>query len=440
MSLRLRAVALLAAATAAVSVCAAVPSAADAEARSGSHVVVAVIDDGINPYQLDFRSPRLTGPPAAYLPAYPRSAAALRLTLGSDYSSARHTDDPAWAGLVPRRLYYVPGTKIVGLVYVPGSAVDDAQKISVDTDPSADPVRPVVDGSPHGTKVASVLAGNRHGSCPACLLVVVAAANRQAGLEWAAQQPWIDIVSNSYGGPTDAPTGGSVAGRREAGAIDQASHAAAAAGKPVFFASGNGLTGTGPYTAATPDRGNTWTSPYSGPPWVASIGAADAETRQPSSWHDVPVDATSFGQNVPAADSASVDGESTFYGTSCAAPYAAGIAGAVLLALRFAARDHGVGYRHGSLVARGIGAPPAFKHIHVSRQAFLAAVLRSARPTGSGATAAWMEGFGLLTRASIAPATAVLLGSRPQQPRAEDSTHAQSVAVRAAVWGPDIPN
>lgn len=416
-------------------------SAADAGSSAARpRVVVAVVDNGVNPYHRDFADRGMSVHPSRFLPGYPRTASPLRLTLDREFAAARHADDGTWGRLAPGRLYYVPGTKIAGLVYLPGSVVDEAQKVTVDTEPAADPPRPVIDGSQHGTQVASLLAGNSHGSCPRCLLVVVSAANREAGLAWAARQPWIDIVSNSYGGPTAAPTGGSVAGQRSVGAVDRTSRDAALAGKPVFFAAGNGLSGTGPYTGITPDRGSTWTSPYSGPPWVVAVGAADRATGRPSAWHDVPVDVLSFGQNVPSADARSVDGESTCSGTSCSTPYAAGVAGAALLAVRVAVGDTATGFRSGSLVMPGAHAPAKFRHLRIGRGALVAALLRSATPTSAGPASGFVDGFGLLSRQTVPRLAAMLLGRRPVPFREEEATYAQSERIRTALWGPDIAN
>ena len=44
--------------------------------------------------------------------------------------------------------------------------------------------------------------GNLHGTCPECLLVFINygdQAGAEAAIEWAESQPWIDLISNSYG-------------------------------------------------------------------------------------------------------------------------------------------------------------------------------------------------------------------------------------------------
>src|SRR5205085_2993950 len=104
--------------------------------------------------------------------------------------------------------------------------------------------------------------------CPDCDVVVVAADNPEDGLAWAAKQPWIDVISNSWLGLAGTPTRATPAHpERAAQPASDANRAAAAAGHAVVFASGNGATDLGPGTHRT-QHAQTWDSPFAGPPWA----------------------------------------------------------------------------------------------------------------------------------------------------------------------------
>jgi subtilisin family serine protease len=421
------------------------PARAASTAAATRPTVVAVIDNGVDPYHVDFAAPARTTSPRGYLAGYPAGATALRLHLHeSSFAAARERDAPTWRGLRPNHLYWVPGTKIVGVIHIPAHGVGDRlndQHVRVSTDSSAS--YPVLDGSDHGTAAASVAVGNRHGSCAACLLVVIAADDTSDAVRWAAHQPWIDVLSNSYGGPLGVPIGGRVRGTATTGDIDAATREAAAAGEVVVFASGNGVSGTGPYTGSSPDGGSTLYSPYAGPPWVLAIGAADPATGQPESWHDVPVDAISYGVSWPAAQPATLDGEAAFEGTSCAAPIAAGVVAATLGRVRSAlGRAEG---RHGDQLVRAAGARPSTGPLHdgsLTRQELQDAVLHAARPASLGGQAADSEplllraGWGVLDGRTVSAAADLVLGRRaaPARPAAA-SWDAQQHGWRTEVWG-----
>src|SRR6266576_3048684 len=81
--------------------------------------VVALFDTGINPYHHTFRdtSPRAYRDPSTYLPGYPKDAEALNLSLDEpDYAKAVKKDCEVWKALKPGKLYWIPGTKIVGAI------------------------------------------------------------------------------------------------------------------------------------------------------------------------------------------------------------------------------------------------------------------------------------------------------------------------------------
>ena len=79
-------------------------------------------------------------------------------------------------------LYWAPGTKAF-MVDFDGSGFDNET------------------GSSHGNGSASVSAGTIHGTCPECLVVMIPidGGDYEAASNWAMSQPWIDVVTNSWG-------------------------------------------------------------------------------------------------------------------------------------------------------------------------------------------------------------------------------------------------
>ena len=127
--------------------------------------VLALNDSGINPYHQAFRdcSARAQCHPSTYIPGYPRSAKPLRLTLDApDWGRAALADCKIWDGVKPGKLYWVPGTRIVGAV---------AFGVPFDSEVCNEPL--ILDVHGHGTMTASRAAGAGHGACPECSIVSV---------------------------------------------------------------------------------------------------------------------------------------------------------------------------------------------------------------------------------------------------------------------------
>jgi hypothetical protein len=422
-----------------------------------AQVVVAVIESSLNPYHDEFARPGLTRHPSSYIAGYPKTAKPLRLSLGaSDYDKAATADDALWRGLPARELLYVPSTNFAGLVYLPtDSPLDGDTSVSVGTEGVGDNSRPVINGQQfHGTGVSSVLAGSRYGACPDCLVVFVAADDAEEGFAWAAAQPWIDVISNSWGGPLGVPSRGDAA-RPEQAADPSAefTRKAAEQGKVVLFGSGNGATGLGGIVPSPAQHSETYSSPFTGPPWILTVGAAKANG-QPTNWHDIPVDVIAQGEARPAASPGSIQDQQFFLGTSCATPIAAGVIGQALLNARRAVADTGTGPRRGSLVVpapgtRKIGRGP-LADANLGRAELVDAALSVAAwqpfdpgslvtdplvtPTTSLSYA--YQGHGRLDRDTIPLLTNVLLGKAPQPPRPEMAEWAAGHQQRrTALWG-----
>jgi subtilase family protein len=163
------------------------------------------------------------------------------------------------------------------------------------------------------------------------------------GIEWAAAQPWIDVISMSLGRLADI--GGLWATSdpvpldglpyQDDTRISRASKAAYASGKLVFAAAGNE-----PTISVTDD--------FSGPAEVISVGGAERTTNGTTVISSKYGDFVSNFTNVVASKGDN-DGYHWTQGTSFACPTAAGAASAVVLGLR-EHYGHEGGIVNGSLV------------------------------------------------------------------------------------------
>lgn len=394
-------------------------------------VVIAVVDGGLNAYHSEFRAAGHDQAPDKTVHGYPRGAGAtpLRLSLGArDYDSARSTDDQLWKSVQAARLYWVPGTRIIGLVYLPGSALDRANEVNIDT---AQPDRnvPLIDAAAHGTPVSSLAVGRTLGACRTCLLVHVAASNQAEGLAWAAAQPWIDIVTNSWG-DTSAPGVPADALRASA----NASKAAHSAGKVVLFASGNGLTGLSPYVGgAVPDRGTGLTSAAAGPPWVVSVGGHD--NGQPTAWHNVPPDIIARAQQARAASPRTLTGTEQFFGTSAASPAAAGTLGRALQLIRARPSIAGTKRPRGALAAAKRNGTAAFADGILTQDELTGYFLRCAVPPAADDPYV-IRGWGRADDPVVATRTAAAtIGTwRPPARPSDEQEYARMQTLRHALW------
>ena len=143
------------------------------------HVVVAVIDTGNNPYHEQYREQYDDAHPSAYIPDYPE-VVDLELTLNvTDLPGDNRpmVDQAIWDSTAPGVLYRIPGTKIIG-------------HYSVGAD---------LPGSGHGTMTASRATANDISAAGNATRLVVVQGFTIDAVRWAADQPWIDIQSHSWG-------------------------------------------------------------------------------------------------------------------------------------------------------------------------------------------------------------------------------------------------
>ena len=324
-----------------------VPAAADLSSTPGGvddAVVIAVVDSGFSPYHLNWRAdgmPQhldadpandlpLDTSPAGWLPGFAltddvTSMAEMPLTLPDDPDASiaelRASDGASipvsTAGDVHVR--WIPDTKIIGAVDFAGSWFGT--------------------NTSHGNGTSSVAAGNIHGTCPECLVVLVrygSGAQAEAASNWVMNQPWIDVVTNSFGFST------LMRDRIYDGSDTELQRLASERGQTVFFSAGNGQANT--FTAPN----TTYQSSQEGPDWIITVGATDPDGGSYTG-AGKPADMASIGTGYPSGYGGStVSGSGTFGGTSNATPVSAGTYARALYDLRTAmegpsrAQDGGV--------------------------------------------------------------------------------------------------
>ncbi|MDQ3964464.1 MAG: S8 family serine peptidase [Actinomycetota bacterium] len=335
-------------------------------------VVIALVDTGINPYHEDFRAPEFVHHPSKYIEGYPNDANTFKLALDvadkKGYDAARKSDDVDWVGVKRSTLNWFPGTRIIGgISFGAGGDVCSGPPsggLPVVDEPCENPYpdRVVIDDNGHGTGTASVAAGQFFGSNPNALIVAVEALG-ETSLNWATDQKWIDIVSNSWGTVANLPLFGDPSMTKDATERGQA----------IVFSAGNGasntnssrfwppLPGEDPCKCKTPDSDQSVMDAWSGPSWQLTVGAISPINGQDHWWHSYPVDVSSFGSKWRAAGAfgtkiaADEDNIQTrdFGGTSCAAPITSGVLSRVILEAREILGDTVGGQRPDQAVAVG---------------------------------------------------------------------------------------
>jgi len=434
--------------------------------RSKSHVVIGLIDTGVNPYHVAYRRPEYAIHPSLYIEGFPATAPALGLTFdGPDYVTARNGDDAAvWSQVAGRTLYWIPGTNVIGAY-----SIHD----EVDAPPAGVTPRPIIDDYGHGTGTSSVAGGAGFsfltrapfGSNPEALLVIIEGLGHEA-VEWALNQPWIDFISGSYGDALAIPYNDLIDGFLEnvpvlhdelAGGLEYRFTAPFVLrdGRTACFSAGNGLSRTG----IAYDRYSS-IRPTSGPSWVVTVGAISPRNEQDYGWHSVPADISSFGNHWPAAAPYSLDGEVEFSGTSNATPVTCGVFSRALLAVRKALGDAVEGI-HVDETATGSQNVPALGPANIAggfagdgvltRTELQNAVFKTARPghidpdnflfdplvVPDSPAYFTMQGYGIANVASSGRAIDVLLGRAALPARPEvDAWIAGIDLIRDSVWPP----
>jgi hypothetical protein len=388
--------------------------------QTDDHVVIAVVDTGVNLYHDFFAAPGLTAHPSTWLPGFPASATTVSLALNEPtYGAAVTTDAATFAGMqrstydagsgsFDTHLYTFPGTRVVGGVSF--GEYEDALNTPVSQ-------LPVLDDYGHGTHSAGLAGGANLAAADGNVLIVaveVGSGTFEEGVRWAARQPWIDALTVSLGLRANLPVTTSPTGDRNG--MEWATYEAFQTGKPVFMAAGNGVSNTG----LAPDKCTTHTSSYTGPTWVTRIGAAEPADGSPTWWHCVPVDAVAR-TNVLSPDFDSLVAAGNASGTSAATPNAAGHFARLLLS----------GRRAGSAASRRTTAD------YLLHSAAPVATAAGAHDPSAYPLSLADQGYGLVDQSALNAARTRLLAASGPAPRPETAVWFENdAAVRAALWGP----
>ena len=329
---------------------AASPRAGAAVARTRSpQTVVALIDTGINPYSPAFRdtSPLARRHPSTYLPGYPKDAIALKLTFGVPYDEAVERDEAVWKSVRPGKLYWFPGTRIAGAISFGDGGTSCPSAVQVP--PVAAYVQEdceehhILDDHGHGTMTASRAAGSPSSLAPNSRIVSIEGLGARS-VEWAAEQSWIDVQSNSWINLVPPPI---------PGATTEA-FSKAAARMLTLAASGNG-------TAFVAGAAPTPTYLLStAPPGVVLVGGHD--NGKATLWSGSPphVVADAYaGMSAIARSVEEMRPDPIACCTSAASPYAAGGAVALIAEARRLLRSDGTGVRDGIVACGQPGLVPA---------------------------------------------------------------------------------
>ncbi|MBI4393669.1 MAG: S8 family serine peptidase [Euryarchaeota archaeon] len=289
----------------------------------GPRVVVAVVDTGVNPYHETYRRAGVNLPLGDFLNASDSAAPrVVNLNFTNDFGSAVASDAGNWAGIPSHELVYFAGTNVLA--------------ISMDARPETVKIR---DPQGHGTATTSTVLD----AFPGAIIVqvqpetdgtAVDLLTLAEGVEWAAEQPWIDVISISVGAAGNVPLGGPE--------VPEATKKAYDAGKIIFVSAGN-------------DPSPLPTDSLDGVPWVISVtgtqeGGQGREIMASTVYPDIASNYT-----VTAADRTSHNATVETGGTSFSCPTAAGTTAGAIYALR-AASGYTGGISGGDFVpSMGVG-------------------------------------------------------------------------------------
>lgn len=294
--------------------------------RKQEFTVVALIDYGFNPYHYDFVGHQhpwnldsdpgndfdAYADPAAYIEGYP-GAVPLKLTIPTspeqDVSGLAEKDQAEWdkmrySTLDQANLHWLAGTKVIAALNFEAPSSSDLFIEAPFYGTNSD----------HGTRSAASLAGNIHGTCPECLIVMIHGFWQEA-VAWAASQPWIDVITNSW---EESLSGGFVRDGISLTSPVEITRKAVESGQTIGWAAGNGLIN------AFDAPQLTYWSAQKGPDWILTVGAAEPGSEQEYSGSGKPVDISSIGSSYPSTGGNSATGEGTHSGTSNATPVIGG--------------------------------------------------------------------------------------------------------------------
>ena len=296
-----------------------------------THVVIAVIDSGINVYHEAFRRPNLTVDPSSYIDGFPNDTAAVNLTFTGNYTSNYEADKYIWEEqLKTHTLYWFPHTNVIGISisqFLPTILIFKEY--------------PIIDEFFHGTGVASIIAKQNPN---ATIVMIEAGADKlDEAFSWAVNQSWIDIITTEYAilyRPLIL-----FSSLRQWADLPAITKRGYDEGKIIIVPSGNR-----PWV-------NPMFSPLSGPPWVICVGGAEPFC------HGAALSATKNADYVSSftQDAAFYESTTTYFsasGTSFSVPSVAGTISNIIFSIR-----KEVNYTHGIINNTLIFIPEQDVHI-----------------------------------------------------------------------------
>lgn len=257
-------------------------------------VVVAVVDSGINPYHETFQRPGADLPLDSFVnEADGQAPRTVDLSDSGTYDDRVDADASIYAGIAPQELVHFEGTNVLGISF------------------ASEGPEPILDPAGHGTATSStVLAAH-----PDAIIVQVQTTGGTLAnaIGWAAEQPWIDVLSVSWGAAGNAPVGDGSIPAHTRGAYDD--------GKVIVNSAGN-------------DPSPLPTDATDGPWWVLAVTGSQegGQSKEILSSNIYPDYVSNY--TVTAAAHDSVDGQTRIGGTSFSAPTVAGTVAGIVHELR----------------------------------------------------------------------------------------------------------
>jgi hypothetical protein len=295
------------------------------EEKSGAkpHIVVAIIDTGINPYHEVFRRPDWTQHPSTYIPGFLSEIPALNLTFGDDYAKNIEQDTQVWENTEVEHIYWVPETNIITISFGDFSAVNTVS--------SASGGKIILDDSGHGTYAAHCVSS----MCPNATVLMIESPDPLKAISWVIDQKWIDVFFSV-----------ATAGDFDEMVWANATEILYEKGVVVLGPAGNyplpSIIGLPITTGANLPMGMC-------PPWEMIVGGAQNETKGETAIAGKTPDFVSDYVQIMAQHD-SVNGYEIAGGTSFSTPKAAGVAAEIIYRIREKTGYSG-GISNGSLIS-----------------------------------------------------------------------------------------
>lgn len=275
-----------------------IPPVPPSTARPGARpVIVAMIDDGIQPYHESFAL--RDSSEAAWVRGL------TNVTVVPSSFRAQALNSSAWRGFEDNKLYWFEGTRVLAI----------SETYDKDAFGTPLPHTPIYDDDGHGTMSASVLAR----AAPSPWILMVQSNGLDKSTAWAAAQDWVDIMVLIQGTVADLPLS-LVPDETPLPPVHEETPwnllRATQRGQLVIA-----LTHNDPAPSITGEDGV---------PWIISVGGANPVTHGPDPTTGTVPDVIAQDVDAHLANHTNLTGYRWSAGTSFAAPMVAGVAAEAL--------------------------------------------------------------------------------------------------------------